>query len=108
MTPRTIHIGASFAIVLVAYWAYALLAVPWIEPPPPAPIVDIDGTATALTPQATTWRSSSRPVPGSFDKAKVINNNGQAMLLWQDVQEPRRRLGRSQAADGHLHARRDA
>ena len=31
VTPRTIQIGASFAIVLVAYSAYALLAVPLIE-----------------------------------------------------------------------------
>ncbi len=31
MTPRTIQIGASFAIVLVVYSAYALLAVPLIE-----------------------------------------------------------------------------
>ena len=30
--PRIIRIAGSFAIVVVAYWAYALLAVPWIEP----------------------------------------------------------------------------
>lgn len=30
---RIIRIGGSFAIVLVAYWAYALVAVPLIEPP---------------------------------------------------------------------------
>jgi lipopolysaccharide export system protein LptA len=30
--PRVAHIAASFAIVLMAYWAYALVAVPWIEP----------------------------------------------------------------------------
>ena len=49
MTPRTIHIGASFAIVLVAYWTYALLAVPWIEPPPPPP-TGIIGTGRRLAP----------------------------------------------------------
>ena len=27
------RIAGSFAIVVIAYWAYALLAVPWIEPP---------------------------------------------------------------------------
>jgi lipopolysaccharide export system protein LptA len=30
--PRFLHIAASFVIVLVAYWTYALLAVPLIEP----------------------------------------------------------------------------
>ncbi|MBU4273395.1 MAG: hypothetical protein KKA28_16170 [Planctomycetes bacterium] len=29
---RTSRIAGSFAIVMIAYWAYALLAVPWIEP----------------------------------------------------------------------------
>ena len=29
---RATRIGGSFAIVLVAYWTYALLAVPWVEP----------------------------------------------------------------------------
>ena len=30
--PRIVRIGGSFAIMLVAYWAYALVAVPLIEP----------------------------------------------------------------------------
>jgi len=30
--PRLLRVGGSFAIVLTVYWAYALLAVPWIEP----------------------------------------------------------------------------
>jgi hypothetical protein len=30
---RTTRISSSLAIILIAYWAYALLAVPWIEPP---------------------------------------------------------------------------
>ncbi len=29
---RTSRIAGSFAIVMIAYWVYALLAVPWIEP----------------------------------------------------------------------------
>ena len=29
---RPTRIAGSFAIVMIAYWAYALLAVPWIEP----------------------------------------------------------------------------
>lgn len=31
--PRILRIGGSFAIVLVAYWTYSLVAVPLIEPP---------------------------------------------------------------------------
>ena len=31
--PRITRIAGSFAIVVIAYWAYALLAVRWIEPP---------------------------------------------------------------------------
>ena len=31
--PRVLRIAGSFAIVLVSYWAYALVAVPLIEPP---------------------------------------------------------------------------
>ena len=31
--PRITRISGSFAIVLIAYWAYALVLVPWIEPP---------------------------------------------------------------------------
>ena len=31
--PRILRIGGSFAIVLVTYWAYSLIAVPLIEPP---------------------------------------------------------------------------
>ena len=31
--PRISRIAGSFAIVVIAYWAYALLAVRWIEPP---------------------------------------------------------------------------
>ena len=35
--PRITRISGSLAAVLVAYWAYALMAVPWIEPPAPKP-----------------------------------------------------------------------
>ena len=31
--PRITRIAGSFVAVMAAYWAYALLAVPWIEPP---------------------------------------------------------------------------
>ena len=31
--PRITRISGSLAIVLIAYWAYALVVVPWVEPP---------------------------------------------------------------------------
>ncbi len=109
VTPRTIHIGASFAIVLVAYWAYALLAVPWIEPPPAA--TDNRWRQSRHSDHAASQRTFEVLFPpGSWQlghDAKIINSNGQALLLWQKYHEPRQRLGRSHAADGHLHARRD-
>ena len=81
MTSRTIHIGASFAIVLVAYCTYALLAVPWIEPPTPTPIVRPtvgpirrDWDLGVLFPDKNAWQVRD---------AKVINNNNQSLLLWQ-------------------------
>ena len=53
---RVIRIAGSFAIVVIAYWAYALLAVPWIEPP-----VD-PNHAQAITPTSATrarrWSNS--------------------------------------------------
>ena len=33
LMPRISRIAGSFAIVVIAYWAYALLVVRWIEPP---------------------------------------------------------------------------
>ena len=36
--PRITRISGSLAIVLIAYWAYALMAVPWIEPTVAQPV----------------------------------------------------------------------
>ena len=52
--PRLAHIAGSFVIVLVAYWAYALVAVPLIEPP--AAVADTHngpGGRTVRMPSAT-------------------------------------------------------
>ena len=56
VTSRTIHIGASFAIVLVAYWAYALLALPWIE------------TQAKITSRGTGDNATTPPPPPPRDK----------------------------------------
>ena len=87
MTPRTIHIGASFAIVLVAYWSYALLAVPWIEPPPPArDRRQRPACRRRSPPQANDLAVLFPPDSWELRDAKIINSNGQAMLLWQKYQ----------------------
>jgi lipopolysaccharide export system protein LptA len=81
VTPRTIHIGASFAIVLVAYSAYALLAVPWIEPRLTKPIdkgVVIDTTVITRNDLEVLFPPDSWQIK----KAKVINS-GKSMLLWE-------------------------
>ena len=110
MTHRTIHIGASFAIVLVAYWSYALVAVPWIEPSPP--VAKAAGTDTPLPnvprgkelavlfpPRSRQfrdgkdinsndefWKAVDEKEPWQLHDAKIINNGGQGMLLWQKYQ----------------------
>jgi hypothetical protein len=81
---RTIHIGASFAIVVVAYGLYGLLAVPWIEPPPPPPSTTSAGGGSSFLPRPNeleqlfdehSWERG--------DDANCINSNGQALLLWR-------------------------
>lgn len=86
MTPRTIHIGASFAIVLMAYWTYALLAVPWVEPPPPLPKETTGTTVELIETKRNDLAVLFPPDSWQLRDAKTINSNGQAMLLWQKYQ----------------------
>ena len=85
MTSRTIHIAASLAIVLVAYWTYALVAVPWIEP----------GVKVTPDPGDTTGHPPPPPTPPPFEvlfpssswelakDTKTISSNDQVLLLWK-------------------------
>ncbi len=79
--PRLAHVAATFAIVLMAYWAYAVVAVPLIEPaaepmathvgpdPPPSEPAKtrrrVGGAlparrlGTARTPRSSPWTRSS-------------------------------------------------
>ena len=83
MTARTIHVGVSFAIVLVAYWTYALLAVPLIEPPPPAPkTAREDRRLDSVQQQENDLRVLFGPRDWQLHDPKIINY-GQGMLLWQ-------------------------
>ena len=83
MTPRTTHIGASFAIVLVAYCFYALLAVPWIEPPPPPPSTRTATSPMSAMPQPNDLAVLFTPDRWELNDPKIINSNGQALLLFQ-------------------------
>ena len=85
MTSRTIHIAGSFAIVLVAYWTYALLALPLIETqasvgkgPDTAIIVD-----PTLPPPTQPWEVLFPKNAWERNHAIVISSNDQFLLLWK-------------------------
>ncbi len=85
MTLRTIHIAASFAIVLVAYWTYALLALPLIETQAsagkgPDTKVIVDPT---LPPPTKPWEVLFPENAWELREAKVISSNDQVLLLWK-------------------------
>ena len=84
MTSRTIHIGASFAIVLVAYWTYALLALPWIETPVTA-AARHDAPISAPPSTLPDQELAVLFPPNSWEirDAKVISSNDQVLLLWK-------------------------
>ncbi len=86
MTSRTIQIGASFAIVLVAYSAYALLAVPLIETQ-----IKIAGKAGG----SGGGKTGPKPIPPldfsvlfkpdawELHDAKTITSNDRVYLIWK-------------------------
>ncbi len=75
---------ASFTVVLTAYWLYALVVVPWIEPE-----VEIQaaGPQVDLFPEPADERQALETLFGSgaweLDQPKVIEN-GQSKLLFKD------------------------
>ena len=85
-----LRIGGSFAIVLVSYWAYALVAVPLIEPPADPHRSD-SGSATGpgQWSQGTfqRWREELEGLfpPGSWEleNPKILESD-QVKLLLQD------------------------
>ncbi len=84
MKSRTIHIAASFAIVLVAYWTYALLALPLIETQAsvgkgPDTTVTVDPGPPPIKP----WESLFPENAWEHREAKVISSNDQVLLLWK-------------------------
>ena len=84
--PRVAHIAASFAIVLMVYWAYALVAVPLIEPAAePGPDAS---SSTAATPAApgqdgarVKWRAPLFPPDAWEAKDPEVLTIGQVQLL---------------------------
>lgn len=89
--PRVLHIGASFAIVLVAYWTYSLLAVPLIEPPADPRANPQPGTPQNYLPP-TSGPMQPKDLeglfpPGSWElqEPKILEND-QVKLLMQKYQ----------------------
>jgi len=78
---------ASFAVVLTAYWFYALMVVPWIEPE-----IEIQaaGSSQELFPEPVQERQALQALftPGAWelDQPKVIES-GQAKLLFKDYRK---------------------
>ena len=107
--PRITRISGSLAIVLVAYWAYALMAVPWIEPPAaPQPPTESSGNAGPTSrPCPTCKRAEIKPLfrPGDWEvgaeKTKVLESD-RAKLLFQRYTQPGRRQGGDQALHDRL------
>ncbi len=86
MTSRTIHIGASLAIVLVAYWTYALLALPWIETPIRIVADRGEGGTTRLLdkPRPQDFADLFSPQDWERQNPKIIfASNDQVLLLWK-------------------------
>jgi lipopolysaccharide export system protein LptA len=83
--PRVVHIGTSLAIVVVAYWTYALLAVPLIEPPAESPHSFSDGpNGGPPPPPPITKHLAGLFPPGSWvfqDPRVLLSEN--ALLLMQ-------------------------
>ena len=81
---RTIHIAASFAIVLVAYVAYSLIAVPLIEPAGPGPGL-VDGDDTPIEYQSTQRQAQLAEIfpPGAWEHDAPVLQSDQFKLLFQ-------------------------
>jgi hypothetical protein len=87
VTSRTFQIAASFAIVLVAYWTYALLALPLIETQASV-AKGPDRAATADTqsidqPPVNDWAILFPENAWERHEAKDICSNDQVHLLWK-------------------------
>jgi hypothetical protein len=87
VTLRTIQIASSFAIVLVAYWTYALLALPLIET---QATVSKGPDRRTLTephlsdpPPVNEWAVLFPENAWERHDAKVISSNDQVLLLWK-------------------------
>ena len=84
---RFVRSAVSFAIILVAYWAYALVAVPLIEPPAdeagPGPTVGGGGTDTRNDVQLRALAQLFPP--GSWElNSPIVLENDQFMMLVRD------------------------
>ena len=84
MKSRLVHIGTSLAIVVAAYWVYALVAVPVIEPPAESPRQSEGSGSDVPPPPSITKHLAGLFPPGSwvFSDPKVLLGQN-ALLLMQ-------------------------
>ena len=85
---RTARITGSFVVVVIAYWAYSLLAVPWIEPAAaPKPVVESGGDRESQSgdltdDQVRRIRSLFQPDDWELKAPKILESD-RARLLFQ-------------------------
>ena len=77
--PRILRIGSSIAITVVAYWAYTLIAVPWIEPPAGARWDNRSIVAGEPVDRLAPYRQLFKP--GDWELEDLISDSDGAILL---------------------------
>ena len=85
--PRLAHVAATFAIVLMAYWAYAVMAVPLIEPAaePMAKHVGPDPPPSEPAKTRRRWEALFPPGAWQRNDPKVLTMD-QVQLVFQEYQ----------------------
>ena len=85
--PRLAHVAATFAIVLMAYWAYAVVAVPLIEPAaePIARRVGPDPRPSESAKTLRRWEALFPPGAWELKDPKVLTMD-QVQLVFQEYQ----------------------
>ena len=86
MTSHLLRIVLSFALMLVAYFGYALTVVPFVEPKPVKPLIaqvtpEFDDAGNRLSDQVERYRAYFPPDSPELDKPIILENNQVALLI---------------------------
>ncbi len=89
--PRIVWVGGSLLFVVLAYWLYALLVVPWIEPPADSLRIERLTAAEqasaqrALSERVAELKPLFRPGDWELNAPKILEmDNSLIKLLWQN------------------------